>query len=608
VRRGSWAVGALAALVFANSLANDFAFDDLHIIEQNEGIHSLETLPGTLAEPYWPGELGRALAAWRPLSTGLYGLEWALWGDRPMAFHAVNVGLHVAASVLTFWLLLTLLPFVGALAGALVFAVHPVHVEAVANVVGRAEVLSALFYLAACLLFVRWRERIGLARTAALCALYAAAFATKESAVTLPGAIFLLDGFFTDRSWREAVSYVRERWQVYAGLAATAGLMLMGRKVVLGGVGNGLAPFGADVLEQIPRIWTVAGLWPHYFRLLVFPYDLSVDYAPAVVRILYGWNGTNVLGSVLVLAVLVLALWSWRAPPQTPGQPPPRAMGFGIVWFVITVSVVANVAFLSGILLAERTFYLPSVGFVACIGWFVSSLHSNRPRLTAILVTSVIVLMGARTVTRNAVWKDNLTVFNSLLADHPESGRAQWAWGDVLFNRGQVSEAMRAWRLAIGIAGAHYSLTTKIGRTLVDAGRPESARPILEMAWRDKPQYALAPSLLASTYVALEAWPEAESAALATLEIDPGHPYVLHLLAAALAAQGKWEEAVTARRATIDAGEGAHWQQWYWLAEEEAQAGHGEEAQAALDSARARAVGPEVELQLDSLERALGLR
>ncbi|NIP96229.1 MAG: hypothetical protein GWO24_23480, partial [Akkermansiaceae bacterium] len=86
-----------------------------------------------------------------------------------------------------FRLLLFLLPFAGALAGALVFAVHPVHVEAVANVVGRAEVLSSVFYLLSCLLFVRWREGLGVGRTAALCGLYAAAFLTKESAVTLPG-------------------------------------------------------------------------------------------------------------------------------------------------------------------------------------------------------------------------------------------------------------------------------------------------------------------------------------------------------------------------------------------------------------------------------------
>ncbi|NIP96228.1 MAG: hypothetical protein GWO24_23475, partial [Akkermansiaceae bacterium] len=224
-------------------------------------------------------------------------------------------------------------------------------------------------------------------------------------------------------------------WQVYGALAATAALILAARKAVLGSLAHPLAPFGADILEQVPRIWTVAGIWPHYVRLLVFPYDLSVDYAPSVVRIFLGWNPTNLLGVGLVIAVLLMALWSWRSSAPKAGGIAPRAAAFGVVWFVITISTVSNVTFLSGVLLAERTFYLPSVGFAVIVGWIVSFIHGERPGAAAILVATVVVLMSVRTVTRNPVWKDNLTVFNSLLRDHPESGRAQWALGDVLFER-----------------------------------------------------------------------------------------------------------------------------------------------------------------------------
>jgi tetratricopeptide (TPR) repeat protein len=597
----------MAAVVFLNSLGHDFAFDDLHIIQENEDIHALGALPGALVDPYWPGDLGQALGLWRPLSTGIYGLEWSLWNGHPAGYHAVNVGLHATASVLVFRLLLVLLPFVGALAGALVFSVHPVHVEAVANIVGRAEVLSSVFYLLACLVFVRWRARIGLGRAAGLCALYAAAFLTKESAVTLPGVLFLIDGFFEDTSLRQLPAYLKQRWLLYGSLAGTAGLILAARKAVLGSLAHPLAPFGADILEQVPRIWTVAGIWPHYVRLLVFPYDLSVDYAPSVLRIFMGWNPTNLLGVGLVMAVLAMALWSWRAPASRPGAVAPRAAGFGVVWFVITISTVANVAFLAGVLLAERTFYLPSVGFAVIVGWIVSSIHGERPRTVAILVASVVVLMSVRTVTRNPVWKDNLTVFNSLLRDHPESGRAQWALGDVLFERGRVSAALRAYRLAINVAGAHYSLTTEIGRKLAGVGRHESARPILEMAWRDKPEYAVAPVLLTTTYTALEAWPEAEAAARAALEIDPGDPSMLHMLASALGGQERWGEAVEARHAVIASGEGDRWQQWYWLAEEASRAGLTDMAGAALDSARARVDSEGARARVDSLASALGL-
>jgi Tfp pilus assembly protein PilF len=608
IRLGSWIVAAVAVVVFLNTLGHDFAYDDVHIIQENETIQSLGGLSSAIRGPYWPSELGRALGLWRPLSTALYGLEWALWGDRPAAFHATNVLLHGVASVLVFRLLLTLLPFVGALAGALVFAVHPVHVEAVANVVGRAEVLSSVFYLTACLLFLRWRESLGMVRTLGLCALYAAAFATKESAVTLPGVLFLLDGVHEDRTLRDLPKYLRERWLMYGGLAATAALILIGRHAVLGSLARALAPYGAEALEHMPRIWTVAGIWTHYVRLLVFPLDLSVDYAPAVVRIYYGWGATNALGAGLVLTILLLALWSWRARPRDPGMPAPRVFGFGVVWFVITISTIANVAFLSGVLLAERTFYLPSVGFAAIVGWFVSSIHVKRPGQAAIFVSLAVVLMATRTVTRNRVWKDNLTVFNSLARDHPESGRAQWALGDVYFERGQVSEALRFYRLAIGIAGSHYSLLTEIGSRLVGVGRFESARPILEMAWRDHPEYATAPSLLAVANAGLADWEGAERTARASLAIDAEDPSMQHVLAASLRELGRWSEAAEARRSAIELGEGDRWQQWYWLAEEEARAGERGAARAALDTARVLADSPEALDRVDSLAVALGLR
>lgn len=607
-QRATWAVALVAAAVFANSLANGFAYDDRVIIQENTAIHELETLPAALAKPYWPGDLGAAFELWRPLSTGIYGLEWSLWGDSPAPFHALNVLLHCAAAVLVFRLLLLFVPFWGAVAGALVFAVHSVHVEAVANVVGRAEVLSAVLYLSACLLFCRWRTALDARRVAALCALYAAGFLTKESAVTLPGVLFLLDGFFEDTPVQRLGAYLRARWHLYAGLAATGGLVLLGRELVLGDVAGPLPPFGTDILQEIPRIWTVAATWPQYFRLLLFPADLSIDYTPAVVHIYHGWSVAGILGVTLVLGSLVAALWSWKAPALREGGPPPRAAGLGIAWFAVTISPTANVLFLSGVLLAERTLYLPSVGLAFVVGWIVSSVHVERPRVAAILVASVVLLLSVRTVTRNPVWKNTAAAFESLARDHPESARIQWARGDILLNQGKVSEALHAYRVAVGTAGGHYSLITGIGQNLIDLGRFRSATALLEAAWQDEPRLMLAPTLLLNTYAQLEDWPDAERVARGVLDQKPDNASMHHLLALSLRNQGRWGEATVARRATIAAGEGDHWQQWYWLAEEEARAGDPVDAAAALDSARIRIGEGQGLRQVDSLEVELGLQ
>ena len=138
------------------------------------------------------------LALWRPGVTALFGVEWALFDGNPVGFHLVNVLLHSGVTVLVVLLLAELLPVAGALIGGLLYAVHPVHVEAVAGVVGASEILAAFFFLWACILILRGGDRLSPGRLLSILVLYALAFLTKESAITLLGVVLLLDSSRTD--------------------------------------------------------------------------------------------------------------------------------------------------------------------------------------------------------------------------------------------------------------------------------------------------------------------------------------------------------------------------------------------------------------------------
>jgi len=593
-------------LLFCNSLMNGFALDDNPIVEENEAIQSLDRLPGALVAPYWPGEHGQSLALWRPVVTGLYGLEWALWDGGPTGFHLMNVLLHGVVTALVVLLLAELLPVGAAFVAGLVFAVHPVHVEAVANVVGRAEILSALLFLLACLLLVRGGERLGAARLLGVLALYFLAFLTKESAVTLLAVVFLLDGARGRLTPGDLLPYLRNRWPLYAGLLVVAFGVLYARLLVLGNVARPFPPLGADILEDIPRIWTVAATWPHVLRLLVFPLDLVVDYGPEVIPIAFGWNATNALGVLVVLALLVLSLLTWRGgTPMGKAEVSRRTLGFGVVWFVITLSPTSNFFFLSGILLSERTLYLPSVGFVAVVGWLFLELRRTRPRVATAGLLAALVLLGARSWTRTPTWKDNMELFNTLVAEHPESGRAQWVLGDLYFAAGRRSEALQAYRNAIGILGGHYSLLSEIGRMLLRGGYDRAAEVVLTYAWGEHPEYGVAPGLLASIYDQQGRHELAEEVSLLRLAEDPTDAVQYHILSRALEKQGRFREAAEARRASIRNGEGDHWEQWSWLARVERAAGDTVAARAALDSARSRAGTPSEIRQIDSIMRSL---
>lgn len=609
LRGASWLAALAAALAFANSVGNDFAYDDRLIIAGNEDIQSLETLPGTLAKPYWPNAHGRELGLWRPVSTWVYGLQWALWDGEPAGFHLVNVLLNSVAAALVVLLLGELLPVAAALLGGLVFAVHPVHAEAVANVVGMAELLSGTLYLAACLIAIRCRGTMGAGRVLLVAGLFLAAVLAKESAVTLPGAIFLTDAARRNLRIDQLPAYLVERWPLYAVLAVTIGLVFAARMAVLGTVADSYPPMGAEILAagEVSRIWTVLGTWPEVFRLLFFPLDLSADYTPQVIPIAFGWTARSVCGLVLGLGALFIAAWSWRRRPVSPGRLSAGAVGFGVLWFVITCLPTSNLLFLAGVLLAERTLFLPSVGFAAGVGWLLVQLHREHPRIGTVVIAVGLALLCCRTIVRNPTWHDNATVFATLLRERPESGRAQWVSGDVYMARGDYVRGLAAYRRAVGMVGGSYTLLAEIGRRLAAEGFDAAAEHVLRRAWRDRPEFGLAPSLLAVMYDRQERWILAEDASRAAVSVEPDNAVQWHLLARSLAGQARIEEAAEARRRVVRAGED-RLEQWKWLAELELLAGDTARAISSLDSARVRADTAAQLAGIDSTRAALTTR
>ncbi|MGH7480941.1 MAG: hypothetical protein ACRELV_02205, partial [Longimicrobiales bacterium] len=148
---------AAVAIAYANSLANGFARDDGAVIVLNDRIKDLTDFGAIWLAPYWPRD-GGDWGLYRPLPIFGYAVQWALGSGTPVIFHATSMLLHGAVTVLVLVLLRSLVEAPAALAGALIFAVHPVATEAVANVVGQAELLAALGIVGACVLYGRRPE------------------------------------------------------------------------------------------------------------------------------------------------------------------------------------------------------------------------------------------------------------------------------------------------------------------------------------------------------------------------------------------------------------------------------------------------------------------
>jgi hypothetical protein len=147
------ALAAAALLSAAPGLGNGFVYDDVPIIVENPIVHELSLAPRVWTSGYWPSGL-----LYRPLAIQLFALEWAVGGGSPVVFHIVNTLLGLATAFLFWRLARRLLPPWPAWVGALLFAVHPVHVEVVGNAVGQTELLATAFALLVVERYLAWRS------------------------------------------------------------------------------------------------------------------------------------------------------------------------------------------------------------------------------------------------------------------------------------------------------------------------------------------------------------------------------------------------------------------------------------------------------------------
>lgn len=473
------AVVVLAAvLVYANSLPNGFAYDDVPVIRDNGRVHNLNNQAEIWLGPYWSTPDARDRGLYRPLTSFAYAVEWAAGDGSPRLFHAVSVALHAFVSLLVFLLLAALGPRAAAVAGALLFAVHPVHTEAVANVVGQAELLSTAAVLAACLLHARRPrdEPVPPRRIVAIALLFLAAILAKENAIVLLALLPVVDaaaGRF-GRGREAAGAYLRHTARLFIPLLAITGVYLTLRALVLGSAGGGGAALSLPFLrDSTTRVLTALQTWPEYLRLLLFPLDLSATYEPATLLPAAGLTSRVAFGALLLAATGTLAvLVPWRR------------WAYPAAWFLVAILPVSNLLLPVGIVLAERTLYLPSFALAAVVAiTWAALVPTPVPRYAASTgLAFVLLFMAGRTVIRNPDWRDTDSIFAAMMRDHPESLRPHWYAAEQALQRGDTAAAERFWGQALQRGPEHPGLISDIGVQQLRLGRTDAAIRLMERA------------------------------------------------------------------------------------------------------------------------------
>lgn len=459
-------LGLLAALIYLPSVANGFAFDDVPAILGDPRVLGVWNPARLLVEPYWAGS-GSELGLYRPLLKLGFAFDWWVSGGAAWWFHLVNVAWHAAATALVFLLLRRLFERAPAAIATVLFAVHPVHVEAVANVVGRADVMAATFALGALLLWSARRSVVAVA------GLYLAALACKESAVVLPLLLPLLDqAAGPDRPGEAGLrGYARARGAGYLALGVALGVYLGARHAAIGAFAPAMLHPAAAVLHSTSdRLATAFQVWPQYARLLFFPRTLLADYSPRILMPLTGWSAAPLAGVLLLAALLAAGAWAFST-----GR---ARAGLALLWFPITIATVSNLLVPIGTLLAERTLYLPSLALSVAAALLWPWLSRAARPLAVTLALLVAIAMTGRTLARQPEWRSTQSIFAALERDRPDSYRVPWFRARQAAAAGQTELAAERYAAALELWPYRKALLIEAARLDVSLGRLRSARDI----------------------------------------------------------------------------------------------------------------------------------
>ncbi len=478
---------AICFALYANTLTHDFCQDDSIVITENmfttQGVSGFGGILGNDTFYGFFKEEGKAALVaggrYRPFTLLMFAFEYQIFGKNPFIGHLMNVLLFGSMCVLIYFLLLKLLknrqnteggaaeskikkdafsysnfgilnPELIALITTILFAVHPIHTEAVANIKGRDEIMTLLGSVSAVWFALKFYENKQIKHAVFAFICFFIGLMSKENAVTFVALVPMIFYFFYYTNLAESAK------QTLPFFAATIVFLLLRGSVIgqqfgteqtelmnnpyLKLDGNQYVPF--DFSEKLATITFTLG---KYIQLLFVPFPLTHDYYPRHIDIMNFGNWQVLLSIFLYITLIYLMIKNWLKR---------DLMSFGIAYFLITLSIVSNIVFPVGTNMAERFLFMPSLGFCLIIGilfnqlmnYFLlknkdnsSNAESNKinskqltinglgdiPKPVLIGFLFIFILFSFKTIDRNAAWKDNFTIFTTDINVSKNSAKLQ---------------------------------------------------------------------------------------------------------------------------------------------------------------------------------------
>jgi tetratricopeptide (TPR) repeat protein len=485
-------------VVYLPSLGNGFTnWDDPEYVTGNRLV-SAPDLGAILTTP--------VQGNYHPLTIVSLALNYKISGYEPSSYHWLNVLLHVANTGLVFAFIWSLSAgrLKTAAATSLLFGIHPMHVESVAWVSERKDVLYAFFYLLGLILYLRYARTRRLGTLGVCLAVFVLSLASKPAAVVFPVTLLLLDLFEARRDWSRMIL---EKVPFFA-LSLGAGLLTLQAQRMVGAVEN---PVASTALSNALYA-SYGGLM--YVVSLFLPFRLSAVYP-------YPPNGPGPatwVAAVVMWAVIPALLFAFRRL---------RPLLFGWAFFLVNIALVLQFLSVGQVLMADRYTYVPYIGLLLALTWWLDEAAApGHPDggwgVSAIVIVLLIPICLWQTWVRCGVWKDSETLWRDTISKYP-SAVAHNNLGNTLARKGDIAGATANYREAIRLDPRYARAHGNLGRALGLQGRMSESIAEYREALRLKEDFVDARVNLAASLAMQGQLDEAMTHLRRVLELDPAH-------------------------------------------------------------------------------------
>lgn len=452
--------------VYANSLNNEFVFDDESVVLGDQSITTLSNIPKYFtAEQGFHKVIGRY---YRPVVSATYAIDYALWGLKPFGFHLTNVLIHVLNVLLLFALLKLMFERsnskfrnYGILIGTMVFALHPIHTEAVAWVSGRTDSLSCTFFLTSFIYYLKYsKTKSGLNFFITLF-FYLIALLAKEMAITLPVMIIIYDIMTGKLSIKDAL---KAKTKVYVAFMILTFAYLLLRWAVLKDTPQRESYFYFYGKGTATAFYTMIQTIPIYFKLAVFPIGMVYHYGGFLPYLSSPAEPGVIFAAVFLIAVAFVTIYLYKRIP---------VISYALIFFFVTLLPVLNIVPTMNFM-ADRFLYIPSVFLSLVVITVLFKYYTPKSKnIIYSIVGIILITYGYMTISRNAEWKTNDILFMS--ADGIPGSVLYVNIGNIYANKGQYDIAEKYYRKAIDLRVETILGNNNMGKLFMIKGNFDSA-------------------------------------------------------------------------------------------------------------------------------------